>query len=149
MPQITLARIEDIPGLCELLGLLFTQEAEFKPDETLQSEGLRQIISTPDNGCILTLRDADSRIIGMANLLFTISTALGGRVALLEDMVIRPDARGKGLGTMLIQAAINQAKQSGCKRITLLTDHDNLAAQGFYQSQGFTPSAMLPMRLFL
>lgn len=148
-PALTIARahIEDIPALCTLLALLFNQEAEFKPDAALQAQGLQEIIDHPERGQILVMRD-QSRLVGMVNLLFTVSTALGGKVALLEDMVVQPDYRGTGAGTALLQAAIEQAKTSGCRRITLLTDADNAGGQRFYQRQGFCLSDMRVMRLF-
>ena len=146
--EITRATNDDIPQLGELLNLLFSQEAEFQPDRKLQAAGLRQIIDFPERGQIWVLRDGQS-IVGMVNLLFTVSTALGGRVAILEDMVVRPQYRGRGAGDMLLKAAIGLAKSSGCRRITLLTDAANVSAQGFYRKHGFTISEMVPMRLIL
>jgi GNAT superfamily N-acetyltransferase len=148
MAQIEEASLEDIPQLCELLTLLFTQEADFVPDEAKQRAGLRQIISAPNVGRILVLRDG-ARIVGMVNLLFSISTALGGRVAILEDVVVRPERRGGGAGSRLVRAAIDFAQAHGCSRITLLTDRSNETAMRFYQRFGFVHSAMTPMRLLL
>lgn len=144
--DIALATLADLPELCELLELLFTQEAEFRPDRRLQTEGLRQIVGFPERGQILLMR-REGRAIGMVSLLYTVSTALGGRVAILEDMVLHPDFRGQGLGSELLNAAIELARSTGCLRITLLTDGDNEVAQRFYARHGFTRSAMLPMRL--
>lgn len=144
--EITKATKDDIPSLCELLRLLFAQEAEFRPDQSLQSAGLRQIIDFSERGQILVLREGAS-VIGMVNLLFTISTALGGRAAILEDMVVHPDHRGGGAGSKLLQVAIDFAKSAGCRRITLLTDQANRSAQKFYQRHGFFLSEMVPMRL--
>lgn len=146
--KITEATKDDIVGLCELLELLFAQEAEFRPDRSLQSTGLQQILDFPERGRVLVLREGAS-LIGMINLLFTISTALGGRVALLEDMIVRPEYRGSGAGSELLQAAINLAKSSCCHRITLLTDRTNESARRFYERHGFNTSGMVPMRLFL
>jgi ribosomal protein S18 acetylase RimI-like enzyme len=142
------AELSDIPELCELLELLFSEEAEFHPNRAVQSAGLRQIIESPNRGQILVLRNATS-VIGMVNLLFTISTALGGRVAILEDLVIHPAQRGKGCGSCLLQAAINFARSTECHRITLLTDRTNEAAQRFYGRHGFRVSEMIPLRLLL
>ena len=146
--NISPATLSDIPQLCALLELLFSEEAEFRPNQAVQSAGLRQIMESPDRGQILVLRNATS-VIGMVNLLFTISTALGGRVAILEDMVIHPAQRGKGHGSGLLQAAINFARSTECHLITLLTDRTNEAAQRFYQRHGFRLSAMIPLRLLL
>lgn len=148
MPQVTDAVLDDIPQLCELLAMLFGQEAEFVPDCAKQAAGLREIIMHPEIGHILILREGDA-VIAMVNLLFTVSTALGGRVALLEDVIVHPAHRGDGWGSRLLQAAVAFARSAGCRRITLLTDHDNDTAQRFYQRHGFEPSAMLPMRLVL
>jgi len=146
--HVTPATAADIPALCELLDLLFTQEAEFAPDRDAQISGLRTIIDDPALGTILVARDADA-VLGMVNLLWTVSTALGTRVALLEDMVIAPDARGRGLGGDLLEAALRHARERGCRRITLLTDADNFRAQLFYRRHGFSASPMLPYRRML
>jgi GNAT superfamily N-acetyltransferase len=146
--EISRATVEDIPQLCELLALLFDQEAEFRPDSALQAEGVRQIIEFPERGRILALREGKT-VVGMVNLLFTVSTALGGRVAILEDMVVRPDCRSRGAGSMLLEAALAFARSSGCLRVTLLTDAANEAAQRFYKRHGFSRSDMVPMRLLL
>lgn len=138
----------DIPALCGLLDILFSQEAEFSPNHESQSRGLALIIGSPDVGHILVARKGNE-VVGMAGLLYTVSTALGGKVALLEDMVVSPAARGAGIGTQLLQKAVELARRNGCRRITLLTDNVNVSAQRFYQTHGFSLSPMIPMRLLL
>lgn len=146
--EIGTASLADIPDLCDLLTLLFAQEREFQPDRTAQQRGLAAIIADPALGCILAARSG-GKVVGMVNLLYTVSTALGGRVALLEDMAVAPDYRGLGIGSRLLAHAIETARTNHCLRITLLTDRDNLAAQRFYRRQGFELSTMAPMRLRL
>ena len=143
--QLRVAVIEDISELCGLLIYLFEQEEEFKPDEEIQSEGLKRIISQPDVGDILVAQES-TKIIGMVNLLYTVSTALGNRVAILEDMIVLPEARGKGVGSKLINYAFERAEYRECKRITLLTDNDNEGAHRFYQRHGFDRSSMVAFR---
>jgi len=138
----------DISELVELLSSLFEQEAEFEPNSEIQSKALSKIILDPKIGIILIAKD-DDKILGMVNLLFTESTALGSKVALLEDMVILSSSRGRGIGSQLIDYAISEAKKAGCKRITLLTDIENTKAQSFYQKKGFVKSKMTPYRLLL
>jgi GNAT superfamily N-acetyltransferase len=138
----------DIPELVELLNSLFEQEAEFEPNSETQSKALSKIILDPKIGIILIAKD-DDKILGMVNLLFTESTALGSKVALLEDMVVLSSSRGEGIGSQLIDYAISEAKKAGCKRITLLTDIENTKAQSFYQKKGFVKSKMTPYRLLL
>lgn len=143
----------DIPALLELLGFLFAQEAEFTPETERQQRGLGMILADEKVGRILVLdagQDSTSpHLLGMVNLLYVPSTALGQRVAILEDMVIHPDQRGRGFGTQLLQAALTFAEREGLARLTLLTDGDNAAAQRFYARHGFSKSSMLPMRRVL
>ena len=138
----------DISELVELLSSLFEQEAEFVPNSETQSKALSKIILDPKIGIILIAKD-DDKILGMVNLLFTESTALGSKVALLEDMVVLSSSRGRSIGSQLIDYAISEAKKAGCKRITLLTDIENTKAQSFYQKKGFVKSKMTPYRLLL
>lgn len=135
----------DIPALCPLLDQLFAQEAEFTPDRAAQQRGLAAIIGNPEVGEILVAVEGEL-IVAMVNLLYTVSTALGARVALLEDMVVDAGARGNGLGSALLEYAIDHAREVGCRRITLLTDGDNAAAQRFYRRHGFAHSPMIPLR---
>jgi GNAT superfamily N-acetyltransferase len=143
--KITIAVLSDIPELCKLLDALFTQEAEFTANPDKQARGLTAVLKNPEMGEILVVRDSD-RIIGMVNLIYTVSTALGGRVAIMEDMVVSPDVRGLGVGSKLMNYAVKYAEEKGCKRITLLTDNDNTGAHRFYQRHGFSRSQMIVFR---
>lgn len=144
--QITLATLANLDELVHLLDVLFAQDIEFEPNHEKQRAGLEQIISNPSVGEILVMK-VDERVVGMVNLLYSISTALGGKVAILEDMVVAKEFRRKGLGKQLLHEAIAFAKQRGCLRLTLLTDFDNETAIRFYQSAGFSLSKMIPLRL--
>lgn len=44
---------------------------------------------------------------------------------------------GQGIGSMLIDRAIGEARAKDCKRLFLITTNDNLYALGFYQKRGF------------
>ena len=146
--NIAVATTQDIPELCDLLAVLFSQEAEFTPDRTAQMRGLQAIIDAPTVGHIFVAR-LQGRLVGMVNLLYTVSTALGKTVALLEDMVVAPDCRDQGVGGELIESAIAHARAAGVGRITVLSDRQNLAAHRFYQRHGFSHSSMIPLRISL
>jgi len=146
--QIDIATPADIPHLSGLLSILFSQEAEFSPDPDAQARGLALIVGNPAAGAILVAREGD-QVLGMVNLLFTLSTALGAKVALLDDLVVSPERRGAGIGTRLLNRAIAFAREQGCRRITLNTDRSNLSARRLYEKHGFVTSTMIPLRLLL
>ena len=148
MPTLGSAARSDIPRLVELLGLLFSQEAEFTPDPEKQREALEAILADRSRGRIFVAREG-GELVGMASLLYTVSTAEGGKAALFEDLIIEPKHRGKGIGTKLIEYVIQQARAEGVLRITLLTDLQNDTALGLYRKHGFVDSPMQPMRLHL
>jgi GNAT superfamily N-acetyltransferase len=141
------ATAADVAQLCALLALLFEQEADFLPDPAKQERGLRMILDDPATGMIFCAEHPDEGVIGMVSILFSVSTAEGGRVAWLEDMVVRPDWRGRGIGVSLLDLALAAARGAGCLRVTLLTDLTNGDAMRFYARSGFSRSAMTPMRL--
>ena len=146
MFPIVQATTDEVGQLAELLGILFAQEAEFSPDRRRQERALNLIVEQAATGRIYCARDG-VRVVGMVNLLFTLSTAEGGRVAWLEDLVVHPEYRGRGVGRSLLRHAIQVAKDTGCSRITLLTDPTNESAIRLYQGEGFRRSQMVPFRL--
>ena len=138
----------DVEQLVELLGILFTQEAELTPDSEKQRRALEIILADPTRARVYVAREG-STIVAMAALHFTTSTAEGGRVAWFEDCIVHPEHRRKGIGNALLEHVIAQARAEGALRVMLLTDSDNERAQALYRKTGFTDSAMLAMRLKL
>ena len=138
----------DLDELSELVGELFAQESDFRPNKEKQLRGLRLIFEQPNRGRVFVLR-REGAIVGMINLLFTISTAEGGFVILLEDLVVHKQFQGHGYGSKLLNHAIEFARQKNFLRITLLTDRPENLAQEFFRRHGFHESSMIPMRLLL
>ncbi len=148
--RIEPATLEDLPQLTELLVELFTQEPDFRPDREAHVRGLRLILEQPNRGRVFVARDPGSNyLIGMVNLLFTISTAEGGFVILLEDLVIHPRHRGRGFGTLILEHSIRYARSKNFLRLTLLTDKIDHPSVRFFEKMGFRRSEMVPMRLLL
>lgn len=139
------ATIEDLPALTELVLELMELQPDFTPDREAHEKGLRLILEEPSRGRILVLRN-DERIIGMVNLLITISTAMGGFALLMEDVIVHPEHRGQGCGSLLIEEVLEFARQRDFKRVTLLADKLSAQSQSFFQHHGFEFSHLIPMR---
>ena len=140
------ASAKDLPQMVVLLGQLFEQEAEFVPDASKQDTALKMILADPKVGKLYVAKDGP-KVVAMASLLYTVSTAEGGKAALFEDLVVHPDFRKQGIGAKLLEYVIAQARADGVLRLTLLTDMQNEQAQVLYRRLGFVGSPMKPMRL--
>jgi GNAT superfamily N-acetyltransferase len=143
--KITHAGTKEIDALCALLAELFTQEKEFTANYRLQSKALKRIINTPTIGRVFVVKQ-NNRIIAMASLLYTISTALGAKTAIIEDVIVTKKYQNQRIGSRLLKHIIRYAKQRQIKRITLLSDDDNLKAHTFYTQLGFKKSSMIVFR---
>lgn len=143
--RIDFAQAADLPDLADLLTELFTLESDFVPDRDKQLAGLSLILANPTQGRLFVLR-VDGAVAGMANAVVTVSTAEGGRVLLLEDVIVRAGQRGGGLGRRLVEHVLAWARTEGMTRATLLADRANAPALAFYERLGFGPSAMRVLR---
>jgi GNAT superfamily N-acetyltransferase len=139
---------EDIPQLVALLGILFAQEHELSPDPHKQRRALEAILDDPSRATVFVAREG-AKVVAMAALHYTTSTAEGGKSAWFEDLCVLPEERGKGIGPRLLGFVLDAAKKAGALRVTLLTDGDNERAQALYRKLGFKPSSMLMMRRHL
>jgi len=139
------ATADELPVLVELLGMLFMQEHELSPDPEKQRRALELMLAEPARARVYVAR-AGKKVLAMAALHFTVSTAEGGKAAWLEDCIVHPDYRRRGIGHALLTYVLDQARAAGATRVTLLTDGDNERAQALYKRLGFAPSSMLAMR---
>ena len=127
----------DIDALTGLLTTLFSIEQDFVPNKSAQRSGLQLLMARPDHGQIFVARHPDQGIVGMISAQFVISTAVGAPSAWIEDMVVREQFRGQGVGKALLNKAREWARSRGAKRIQLLADADNAPAIDFYQHLGW------------
>ncbi|MFZ0106430.1 MAG: GNAT family N-acetyltransferase [Thiobacillus sp.] len=138
----------DIPELIELLAVLFAIEQDFSPDTDKQHRGLAALLASC-NGHIAIARDTTSRAVGMSTVQLVISTAEGAPSAWVEDVVVREDFRGNGLGRALLNAVLDWARAQGAVRAQLLADLDNAPALAFYERVGWQPTRLGARRLML
>jgi GNAT superfamily N-acetyltransferase len=146
--EIGPAGLDDLPALQKLLGELFAREHDFQPDTEKQACGLGLILDDSKRGQLFVARQG-GEVIAMASILITVSTAEGGLVGLLEDVIVAKPHRSHGIGRQLLDYVLHWCRQQGLLRLTLLTDHDNHAALAFYERAGFSRSEMTVLRYWL
>ena len=143
------ARSSDIPSLCGLLHDLFSIESDFAPDREKQARALALLIKDTAARSRVFVADSDGIIIGMCSVQTVISTAEGGPAAILEDLVVRRDFRGQGIGTRLLAEVLNWCRQRTISRLHLLADRHNGNAMDYYAGRGWNRTRLLCLRKFL
>ena len=146
MITIRTAKPSDIPELVDLLKELFSIEADFDFDLEKQTCGLNLLLNS-EKDCILVAElPSDNKVLGMCTVQTLISTAEGGPVGLLEDLVVAANFRHQGIGAKLLAEAVNWAECQGHKRLQLLADKNNLTALSFYQKQDWQSKQLVCLR---
>jgi ribosomal protein S18 acetylase RimI-like enzyme len=70
---------------------------------------------------------------------YAISTSMGAVVAKLDDVSVKPDRRGQGVGTALLEQLKEQLRKEMVTRIDVAVHLDNSEARAFYERLGFAP----------
>jgi ribosomal protein S18 acetylase RimI-like enzyme len=144
------AKPEDIPQLCDLLAELFSIETDFEIDLVKQVKGLSMLVTDPSGSSLVLVAVAQGgAVIGMATVQTLVSTAEGGRVGLVEDVVVDSRWRCRGVGTRLLARIIDWSRENKFTRLQLLADRTNHVAVDFYCSRGWSATSLNCMRIML
>jgi GNAT superfamily N-acetyltransferase len=142
------AKLSDLEDLLELLNTLFSIEEDFSFNKEVQRRGLRLLLSRQGEERQVFAAERNGRVVGMCSIQTLISTAEGGLVGLVEDVVVRDGHRGNGIGNGLMEAVDDWARRWGLKRLQLLADKENRPALKFYESRGWKITQLIGVRKF-
>ncbi|ASK93877.1 GNAT family N-acetyltransferase [Xanthomonas campestris pv. trichodesmae] len=137
-PQIRSATPADVPLLHELITALAVYERE--PDAVKASlEDVRASLFDEGATAHALICEQDGQALGFAVYFFNYSTWLGRNGLYLEDLFVRPEARGKGAGLALLRHLAQLAVQRGCGRFEWSVLDWNQPAIDFYKAVGARP----------
>ena len=104
---------------------------------------------TEDKNSIILVICVCGSVFGSLQLTFTrYLSHMGGLRATIENVHVASDMQGRGLGTKLMNAAIDLAKKRGCRIVQLTTNKTRKDAHRFYHRIGFE-STHEGMKLYL
>lgn len=129
------AGIEDL----ELVVPLFDSYRQFyrqKPDPDLARAFLSDRFRNRESIIFLAL-DSGGNALGFTQLYPSFSSGAARRIFILNDLFVTHEARRRGVGRALLQAAANFARAEGAVRLTLSTALDNSTAQALYEMAGW------------
>lgn len=142
-PTIRPAVEGDLPAVVRLLSIDDEGiEKDDDPREPLDARyalALAAIGADANNAVIVA--EVEDRIVG--SFQFTIVQQLshhGGRVGLIESVIVDPNVRSRGVGEAMMRWAFDEAKRRGCFRVQLTTNKARTRAHRFYERLGFFAS---------
>jgi GNAT superfamily N-acetyltransferase len=131
---IRLARAADAPAFGRLLHAFNVEFGESTPTADVIAERAAPLIESGE----VTVLFAGDGPDGFAELRFRPSLYTGALDAYLEELYVVPERRGQGFGRVLLEAAMEHARERGAAHIDLGTSEDDVAARALYESAGFT-----------
>ncbi|MFA5669767.1 MAG: GNAT family N-acetyltransferase [Balneolaceae bacterium] len=75
-------------------------------------------------------------VLGIVTCFIGFSTFTASKTFKIHDVAVHPDARGMGIGTLLLNKVEKEAERMGCSKITLEVRTDN-PAKNLYEREGF------------
>ncbi len=127
----------DVPVLLQLVHELAVYEREPDAVEATEADLHRALFS--DASASAHVAEADGQVVGFALWYPTFSTWTGRQGLWLEDLFVRPEARGRGLGTALLQELAAVCVERGWPRFEWWVLDWNAPSIGFYRSLGAVP----------
>lgn len=141
---VTHALSSDIKAMSSLVGELFAIETDFEINEEKQIQALSLL--QPNPMCDVIVAKEGERVVGMATMQPVISTAEGGYVGIIEDVIVTKSHRKQGIGSKLVAFLEECALKRRYKVVKLLADKENTDALHFYKSQHFAQTRLIMLR---
>ncbi len=129
----------------EILALLriYCDEANTPLSDDHLLAGLKPLLKENHHGVVL-VAEAE-KIIGYSILTWGWGIESGGQEALVDEMLIAPSERGRGIGEQLLKASLERAKKQGVNVVFLETEKDNPRSRDLYSRVGFEEESSIWM----
>jgi GNAT superfamily N-acetyltransferase len=136
--RIRRARPDDVPAIVDLVYAL--AEYERAPEECrLTAHQLHTALFGTTPAVFCHVAEADGSVVGCALWFLNFSTWRGVHGIYLEDLFVRPEQRGSGLGKALLTALAQECVRNNYERLEWSVLNWNTPAIDFYKSLGASP----------
>lgn len=135
----------DVPDAFEMLSAFLSEDEHYLASSKAYGDrgteammaALDLFLERPELGFVWLAYDEEG-VAGMCVICYAISTSLGTLVAKLDDVSVKENRRGKGIGTALMQQLKSELHKHNVMRIDVAVHVSNPEARGFYEKLGFT-----------
>lgn len=121
--------------------LLYDFNTEFDcpaPEPAVGAPRLEKLLARDDVLVVLARRGTAGGDIGFALLTLRPTPYWDGPLAHLEDLYVRPAHRSRGVGTAMLQRAVEEVRARGSRELHVNVDGDDTGARRFYERHGFS-----------
>jgi GNAT superfamily N-acetyltransferase len=130
------AKESDYQDICGLVIELYdTLDVKDGMEEHLDQEKFEDILDDPKISVLVA--ELKNSIVGYLTINFNKSLLDIGSTAIIDELMVTKEHRGKGVGTLLVNYAIEISQHMGCSEIGVGTEYTNSQAREFYKRQGF------------
>jgi GNAT superfamily N-acetyltransferase len=143
--KVRLAARSDVPTLVALMQAFYA-EANFSLSSGPAAGAFEMLLAEPRlGGAWLAVEDGES--VGHAVLTVCFSMEYGGLRGFVDDLYVRPEARGRGAGMSLLAAVRTAADARGVRALHVEVGPDNAIARRLYARAGYADSGHIFMSL--
>ena len=129
------AGTDELPALMEMLRRFYAED-RIPLDAPRVRRGLDQLLADASLGVVL-FAEAQGVRVGYLVLGWCSSIEQGGLHVLLDELYLEPAARGRGLGSAMLAAACDWARDHGASVVRLEVNRHNPRAKALYLRHGF------------
>ena len=133
--SLRFAKEKDIPVIYSLIKELAEYE-KLLDKVTVTEERLKENLFGKRNYAEVIIAELNGKPVGQALFFHNFSTFMGKPGIYLEDLFVKPEYRGKGIGKALLNKLIEVAKERNCGRVEWAVLDWNKPAIDFYKSLG-------------
>ena len=133
-----IARSDEAETVADLLVAFRDHNGHDWPSANAFLASVERLLEDRETEFLLASSDDDSPPSGVLQLRFRFGVWTAAPDAWLEDLFVREQARGTGVGHALLALAIERAGERGAKRIELDTNEANDVALALYRRNGFS-----------
>jgi ribosomal protein S18 acetylase RimI-like enzyme len=128
----------DLPVLFELFPLYYAAD-DLQYDAGRAENAIRAFLRDPSFGRLWMISAEDGGVaVGYLAVTFGFSFEFGGRTALVDELFVRAEAQGRGLGSAAIRHALAECRREGLVAVRLEVTPKNRRAANLYMRLGFT-----------
>lgn len=136
----------DVTDAFEMLSAFLNEDEHYRAsskaygDRGFQglNDALDLFMEQPELGFVWMAYDENGAA-AVCVICYAISTSMGSVVAKLDDVSVKPDRRGTGVGTALLEQLKDQLRKEAVTRIDVAVHVENPAGRRFYEKLGFIP----------